>query len=306
MSRESRILTHRTHRQRHTLPLSLFILLGAWIGLWLVTANQLNKQIDHWVESAKENDTLLTFNERYTDGSPWKLHVHVKNFAFKHPKGHRIEADEVIFYLPLWNWKNISAKMKGLIRGQLFEQSFVTEALKIGLTPHDTKSYDTIGLDLWIHAVGLTPHLDREPLLGRRIAKLTLETKITGPIPSSLSEDNIRIWSSNGGHLTIDEVNLEWGGLTLTGNGSITLNQKLQPEGVFSSKLTGLPYILAACKRENCLSPMETKMLKVSLNVLARPSGVSGNSSPVVPLSIQHGGLYLGPVKISAIPKINW
>lgn len=303
MSRAARNLTHRSHRLRHSGGISLTIGLILWIGLWLATSYSLNAQIDTWVESAKTNNATFSYTERTTDGSPWKLHVHMKGFNYKHAKGHRLEADEAIFYLYIWDWSHLTAKFKGLIRGQVEDFSFATESLKLGFEKTDTATFEETGLFLHAQALGVRPHLSSDPLLGRRINELDFDINLNGPTPNFDDSKSVHQWTQNGGLIHIENLQLSWGTLSLVGQGTLALNDELQPEGVFSNRTKGITQTLNLCAEQECLSPLEERMLKVSLNVLSKSSE---SSTPVVPVSIQNAGLYIGPVKIGSIPKIKW
>lgn len=305
MSRAAKNLSHRSIHRRHTGALWLILFIGVWVSLWMAASYHLNERMDSWGAKAKKDGSTLTYSDRYTDGSPWMLHVHLKDFIYKHPKGHRLEADEAVLYLPLWNWNSLSAKFKGLIRGQVDQLSFHTQGLKLGLAQYDVTSFDEVSTAFHVDALGFTPQIKHDLVLGRTIAKLSFDLKLMGISPSFDNTNSLQTWSAKGGVFELEDIALSWGPLALLARGTLTLDNELQPSGVFSARLRGLSKTLALCREKACLSPMEEKMLNVSLNVLSRPSGLTGNSSPVVPFSIQHGGLYIGPVKLADVPKIG-
>jgi len=300
MSIASRNLSHKTIRKRHLMGIFVFITIFAWIGIWIFTSYNLNKEIDRWKESASKSNIIFTYSNRYTDGSPWLLHVHLKDFIFKHPKDHRLEADEAIIYLPIWDWKNISAKFKGLIRGQIDRLSFHTEGLKLGITKDKTNKL------IHIKAIGITPHIKRDFILGNRIEEVSFDAIIDGVSPYFDNPNSIEKWAQNKGIFDFKHLRINWGDLDIISKGTIALNNNLQPEGVFSARIKGIPKTIQLCRRLECFSPMEEKMLEVSLKVLSRPSSISGNNFPIIPISLQHSAIYVGSVKISDIPVIHW
>lgn len=306
MSRAAQVLSHKKHRRRHLSTLMLLAILAIWAGLWAVAAHHLNARLDQWAQDAKKAGIQFTYAEQSTDGSPWMLHIHLTDFVFKHPKGHRVEATEAILHLPLWNWNTLSIKFKGLIRGQIDKLSFTSEALKLGVTRHTSDSTEDKSLDVHGVLLGLTPHINFDPPLGRRIAKLSFDFSVLGKAPSFDKPKQIKAWSQSGGSFQIERLALSWGPLRLIGEGTMALNENLQPEGILSTRLRGITKSLSLSRRQSYLSPMEEKMLKVSLKVLSRPTGLTNSGSPVVPFSIQHAGLYIGPVKLVPIPAIGW
>ncbi len=302
MSFAAKVLSHRSYRRRHIVGMGIVAFLLAWGVLWGATAYRLNRMIDQWAQSAAPNGMDFRFAARSTDGSPWTVHAHLDGFVFRHPVGYALEADEAILYLPLWNWRDISAKLKGGIKGEVHTLPFTGDAFPA--VPAATS--DDTGLNLWVRAFGLTPMTQTPPALGQRLEELSIDLRVMGPPPSLSDVESIRVWNEASGVIEVDALSLVWGLLAVEAKGTVALTNELQPEGAFSGRVKGLEETIDLLRDDQALTARQETMLKASLNVLSRPSGVTGQGQPIVPISLQNGGLFLGPVRLMDIPALTW
>ena len=309
MSFAARVLTHRSYRRRHILGAGLIGAFLLWSIVWGLTAYHLNKEVDSWVESSKRNGLDLSFTDRSVDGTPLNVHVHLDNFAAKLPQsGHALEAEEAVLYLSLWDWKTLSSKLRGNIRGTLAGTSFTSEVLKFGFAKPDIAPANAmeIGFLLWVQAMGLTLSPQQELPLGNRLDNLSFDLRVTGTPPDFTNTKQVAAWNEASGVFEFDQLDLRWGPLGLSAKGTIGLNPELQPEGAFSGKVDGLDDAIDLLVTKGAIEQRQESILRSSISVLSRPSGMMGGSAPIIPISIQGGGLYLGPVKIMALPKMSW
>jgi hypothetical protein len=309
MSFAAKVLAHRSYRKRHLLGFAASFLFVLWLALWLVTAYQLNRRVDNWVETAKTNGFEVSFSDRSTDGTPLNVHVHLENFTAKLPHGgHLVQADEAVLYLSLWDWKTLSSKLRGNVHGEIAQTPFTAEVLKFGFSRPDVPPENAMetGFILWLSSMGLNL-VTQEPLpLGNRITNLSFDLRVMGPPPNFAKTDDVAAWNEASGVLEFDQLDLLWGPLGVSAKGTVGLNPNLQPEGAFSGKVDGLDDTIDLLVTKGSIEPHQEKMLRSSISVLSRPSSMMGGSAPIVPISLQGGSLYLGPVQIMKVPPMDW
>ena len=308
MSFAAHVLTHRRYRRRHVLALVMLIVLIAWGSYWGMVAVHFNSMVDSWVEASKQSGSPLSFTERSTDGTPLNVHVHLDQFQYAHKGSLELKADEAVLYLNLWDWNTVSVKLRRNIQGVISELPFTAEVLKIGFAQPENPPINDMetGLSIWVQTMGLTLQ-PKEPLaLGNRMDHLSFDMRVMGVPPDFTKTEAIRAWNNASGVLEFDQLDVAWGPLGLSAKGTIGLNTQLQPEGAFSGKVEGLDNAIDILVTNGVIEQRQQAILRSSISVLSRPSGSIGTSPPIVPISVQGGGLYLGPVRILTIPPIVW
>lgn len=309
MSFASRVLTHRTIRRRHLLGLALLSLLILWGAAWITAAFHLNKAVDRWVNASKINGINFTFSDRSTDGTPFTVHVHLDDFFVKLPSGsHEVRAGEAVLYADLWDWYAVSTKLRNTIDGTIAGLPFSADVLKIGFAKPENLPMNGMetGFSVFVQSLGLTFKPQDELPLGNRLEQLSFDLRVMGTPPDFTKTEAVRAWNDAGGVLEFDQLDLLWGPLGLSAKGTVGLNSKLQPEGAFSGKVEGLDDAVNVLVSKDIIEQRQEALLRSSISILARPSSVMGGSAPIIPISVQNGGLFLGPVRVMTIPQLDW
>jgi hypothetical protein len=142
------------------------------------------------------------------------------------------------------------------------------------------------------------------PPLGDTIAHFAVAGTVNGAVPLLPLTQALDAWRKQGGTLDLHDLDLEWRDLAVAGNGTLALDGGLQPIGAFSMTLSGYDAILEALATSGQLKPAEAGYMRMGLDLLAQPEG--GKRVLKAPVTVQDGGLYIGPAKISTLPKIRW
>jgi len=307
MSFAANVLTHRSYRRRHVVGLLALTLSLIWGGLWCVTATFFNREVDGWVTASAANGTPLTFASRRIDGTPLTIHIHLEQFQAQ-GAGHELKAGEAVLYVNLLNWNKISTKLRNKITGHVNNLAFAADTVKFGFSrpEHPPLNYAGTGFSLWAQALGLTL-VSQTPLpLGNRIDNLAFDVRVMGTPPDFSKPSSIRQWNEASGVLEFDQLDVAWGPFGISAKGTLGLNPELQPEGAFSGKVEGLDETIDTLVTKGVIEQRQEALLRSSISVLSRPSSVMGASAPIVPISIQGGALYLGPVRILKLAPLTW
>ncbi len=308
MSLAARVLSHRRLRRRHLAGLALLTLVALWSLVWMLTAFHFNRALDRWLDTAKANGMTVEYVKRYTNGSPFAIHTHLDGLSVTAKNDAALRAGESVFYMNLWNWADVSAKLRKGVSGRILGTDFDANGLKFGfaIPRAAAETHLDTGLAFWIHAFILTFKPEKPIPFGNTLEESMVNVRVMGQAPDFSSEDSLREWNESGGVVEFDRLYLRWGPMIVTGSGTIGLDPALQPEGAFSCRVEGMNAALANLVGKGAIDRRQESLLHSSLQVLSRPSGLTGSSAPIVPVSMQNGGLFLGPVRLLSLPKIDW
>jgi hypothetical protein len=140
--------------------------------------------------------------------------------------------------------------------------------------------------------------------LGNEIRRLTFNANLTGQLPH-LTAQSLAQWRDNGGTVELHELSADWGPLGLGMGGTMALDNNFQPTGAFSAKVTGFSQIIEALEAAGWIKPGRGALMNVALGLIAKPEGEQHIPTLEAPLTIQDQTVYLGPVKLCAMPRLD-
>ncbi|MCW2246771.1 hypothetical protein M2352_002362 [Azospirillum fermentarium] len=157
------------------------------------------------------------------------------------------------------------------------------------------------GLTMAVTADGITLPPEAAalgPAMERAEATVRVQGRPPAPEPASLSA-----WSRSGGTVELDRLAVNWGPVKLSVNGTFALDRELQPQAAMTMEVRGAQQALTAISA--MLKPKEVNLARTMLAMLSRPAA---DGEPVVtaPLTIQSRALYVGPMKVAAMPEVVW
>jgi hypothetical protein len=89
----------------------------------------------------------------------------------------------------------------------------------------------------------------------------------------------------------------------------------LQPEGAYAGIVTNPKDTMQALIDKGFIAMHDQAMLAAVMNMFSKPVGADGNihmgmegggKGMELPITIQLGGLFLGPIRIFTFPEIEW
>jgi hypothetical protein len=174
----------------------------------------------------------------------------------------------------------------------------------LALPPHPPQSHrePTLGLAVDVRQLSLpvVPAPFQNPL-----DEIALGVTLMGPIQAGPPRQAAAAWRDAGGTLELDHIGLRWGGLAVTGSGTVALDRELQPEGAFSGGIAGYDELMRALVAAGRMRANDASLAKLALSMLAKP-GPDGRPRIATPFTIQDGQMFLGPAKLGRAPRINW
>lgn len=166
------------------------------------------------------------------------------------------------------------------------------------------KDHTEVGLTLTGEAENVAWPDSISAPFGQKMALLRASLRVMDAVPDFRRRDSVATWNNAMGVVEFDDLLMEWGALRVTAKGTLGFDDDLQPEGAFSSAINDQSAVLKALAKQGLVSDRQLGMLNSAIALLARPAG--DKTSVEVPITIQLGGLFLGPVRIFVFPEIQW
>ena len=166
-------------------------------------------------------------------------------------------------------------------------------------------------LDFLVQVEGISYPVAPVRGLGRTTARLVVQVSVTGealeaPGPGKFATRAMAGWRDSGGTLEVKRFALDHGPLALDGDGTLALDGRMRPIGAFALRVKGFEEALDRLAGAGVIKPHPAALAKTVMKALARKQGIPGAKELKVPLSLQDGRLYVGPVPLAKLPPIRW
>ncbi|MDA0785803.1 MAG: DUF2125 domain-containing protein [Proteobacteria bacterium] len=171
---------------------------------------------------------------------------------------------------------------------------------------------DSVGQSLTFSLSGVslvTAQLD--PILvetlGRELDRLAGQLSVRGALdPTDLSPDSLTRWRDAGGTLELANFSLVWGPLQIFGDGTLAVDDALQPVGAFTAQIAGIDRLINLLEQTGRMRPQQAAIARIALAVLTRAPANGGPPQARVPVSVQNRQLSIGPIPLLQLPVIDW
>jgi len=161
-------------------------------------------------------------------------------------------------------------------------------------------------LDLIVHASMLKLPSSLPLPLGREIYSVHLVAQVMGAFPEGAPRNALAAWSEAGGDVELRRLEFFWGGLYGKGDGTFALDKQLQPLFAGSFSVGNLARTLDRFAAAGLVSSGMAAAAKIMFAALSTPPPGGGIPQVSLPLTIQDGFLYLGPLKLAALRPLDW
>lgn len=170
--------------------------------------------------------------------------------------------------------------------------------------PQPAAETPTWGLSLEGRDLTLPPEA-RLPL-GDRVAGLELDARLRGPLPALPVGEAVNAWREAGGTVEVDRLALDWPPLDVLGEGTLALDDFMQPEGALTARVRGFFEAVDSLAAQGVVRRRDASMARIVLGVLARQPADGGAAELRVPVTLQEQMLYVGPMPLLALPTLRW
>jgi hypothetical protein len=169
-----------------------------------------------------------------------------------------------------------------------------------------TPSHRRLALAVTAELQGLTLPDGVKPALGRTITRVALAAQVLGEPPPAPGAAAMAAWRDGGGTLELSRFTVGWGPLTADGSGTVALDRGMQPEGALTARIAGFDKTLETLVDAGIVKARHGVLLGYALNALAKTPKDGGPPVIEAPVTMQNGRLFIGPVALLPLPRIEW
>src|SRR5262249_13350901 len=109
-----------------------------------------------------------------------------------------------------------------------------------------------------------------------------------------------------GGDVELRDIELAWGGLWLRGDATLALDRALQPQMVGSFAVANLGKVLDRLAAAGVLSTGAAASAQIMFAALAVAPPDGGLPQVKLPLTVQDGALFMGPLQLAQLRPVDW
>jgi len=241
---------------------------------------------------------------------PWTMAtVHVDLSAkqtFKKEK-YRFEGHAKKFDLALnWTAKGIPDYIDLDIKDLLLAEANTSQKIQVSDLNVKTKRDDdeAYGFDVMGEEIKIPFGIGG---MGRSIDEVIFRGHFTEKFGlDGLDTKALSTWRDAGGTMEISRMQFGYGPLIVQGNGTMALDGELQLVGAFSARIQGFFQTVDRLRNAGVVRGPDASMAKVVLGMLSKQPKNGGPATISLPLTLQEGGFFAGPVRLADLPEIHW
>lgn len=326
--------------------LAILILISAgYATWWYLLVEQTRGHLDAWVEDVRTAGHKISYDEIQFVGFPSRITLEIENLSFIHVNDNwQIIVPRAQVYGTPWKLDRVEGDVDMPVEvshassGQTITYTISSQqnafdvdlngsgaiSLKLdGLRVESPALSDPISMDTLsgtlrggdenlffqtsINASGISlPESDISPF-GEKIESFGTDIDVVvHPTRAASLSEQLDIWRRNGGAIEVQRLSIRHGVLGLDGDGTITLDRDLQPEGAFGASVSGFNPAIDAMVVQGLVPEAESRFIKAALGLLATVPPGGGPKRIDVPLTVQNRELTVGPFPLMRVPRVDW
>jgi hypothetical protein len=332
--------------RRVLVAIMLAALLSAagYTAYWFHVAGELRKGVESWAAERRAVGWQIAWQDMATEGFPGRVRLHFAGPAISRADGMNWQAETLIASAQALTLTHISLAAPGrhqlswrggaatldaaaltgeldLGHGRLREASLAGRGL---ILTDDRVTIEAEGLTMLVRPLAVAdPKHDSETLrfaaaahdvtlpvlpglvLDRTVAVAEMSGHVLGPIPQAPPFAALTAWAADGGTIELDRVVLDWAPMMLDADGTLALDPYGQPLAALSARVRGFPALMDRLSAAGLLDPGAATAAKLMLSLMAKPDR-QGRPAVPVPVTVQDGGVWMGPARIATMPHLAW
>lgn len=312
----------------------LAVVAALYAGYWYYIAGQVRSGIAEWADMRRAEGGDVSYGSLTISGFPFRLVAEITEpkiaqfWSWKGPK--------LALSVRPWRLNRIKFRAPGLhqltIRGEdyfivadtlhgkvRFQQGrpvrirlFVTDLVVrngadegVGEVKAADVEINRSGRLLKVRAYDLFGPREPIPGLGRKTQRLGIEAQATGDFPDlslgiPVNGETMARWRDSGGTIEVRRLDIDHGPLKISGDGTLALDQAMQPIGSFTVKAQGHMEALDRLRDAGLIKANDHGLVRLVLTALTKEGALK------VPLTIQDRRVYVGPVPLAKLPLVQW
>lgn len=323
----------------------LILALTGYATWWYMLVEQTREHLDAWFADVRTAGHEASYDDLLITGFPSRIALDIQNLRFAHANGQwRINIPVAKAYGTPWQLTQIEGSIgvpvrienqrgdhvnaftvvsasnsfvvtldgagvvdlsmdEFVIADAMSSQSITADMLNLKLRGGDA----SIFMHASLAASGVTlPDPSMSPF-GEKITSLETDVDlVVAPTRVGTLPEQLDIWRRDGGAIEVRRLSIRHGVLGLDGDGTITLDRNLQPEGAFGVSVSGFNPAIDALVAQGLVPEAESRLVKAALGLLAKVPPEGGPKRIEIPLTVQDQKLIAGPFPLMRIPRIYW
>src|SRR5262245_17525991 len=142
--------------------------------------------------------------------------------------------------------------------------------------------------------------------LDNSIKHAETEAYVTGMLKPGRPSESLAAWRDGGGVLQIQRFVADWGPLSITGEGTLALDAQMQPLFAGTATVRGYNEVIDALAQAGMLERGQVTGAKIALAAMSKPAEDGGPPAAKLPITIQDGYLFVGPLTLAQMPRLVW
>jgi hypothetical protein len=124
-------------------------------------------------------------------------------------------------------------------------------------------------------------------------------------VPDVRERAAVDAWNKESGVVEFDDFSIKWGVLDMQSKGTVGFDDELQPEGAFVGTVANPKDTMQTLIDKRFIAMHDQDMLNAMMDMFSKPTE-HGSKGMEMPISIQLGGMFFGPIRIFEFPPIDW
>jgi hypothetical protein len=153
------------------------------------------------------------------------------------------------------------------------------------------------------------PDIAAQMRVGTRFDRLAADVDVEGAFDASGWPPRaaaLAAWRDAGGVVQVRAARAEIGDVSLDADGTMALDALLQPQAAFTVRLGGFDAAVGALVAGGVLDARRAAMVRFVLGALAEVPEGGGRKIVSAPLTVQDGGVFLGPIEVGRLRPVRW
>jgi len=142
--------------------------------------------------------------------------------------------------------------------------------------------------------------------LGDLIKRVEMDAYVAGMLRPGRPSESLAAWRDAGGVLQIQKFAADWGPLAITAEGTLALDGNLQPLFAGTANVRGYNETIDALAQAGMMELGQVTGAKIALAAMTKPGDDGEPPAAKLPITIQDGFLFVGPLKLAQMPRIVW
>lgn len=324
---------------------ALVVLAGAaYAWYWFHVAAQLLQGVPTWAAAQRAQGYEIGWQALAVRGFPFAFRVHLDGATLRaeRPFAYEAKSDAVVasaapFDLRSWRVKaadglalDAPTLLAGLdaaafdgsvtldgdatvvtlaaheLAGRGAMRGFAAAAFDARITVPQRAPEDRRGTALSVSGTVKQASLPAIPTpLARTLETVSLAASVRGPWSSGGFNQALLRWRDAGGTIEIENAHVVWGETVLDLEGTLALDDAMQPEGALTGTIAGADKAVDAAVAAGAMPPRYAGVAKSVLRAISAKDE-AGTDALRVPLTIQDQRLYIGPAAVAVLPRIDW